>query len=169
MAWVTKNEPPKEAETIAGVVKIKLAAERPFVEIIKTSTSEMAKTDWERKEKRYDIFLTPVGSNEEREIGHATILYRRVRDIESSKLHDAFTSRGFKDESIVAQINTFYPVAWQEYGHKGIGRAVLKEVLEQCKSEGAVAAYCSTIKPLMQALLGKTGFQKDGLFYLKNL
>jgi GNAT superfamily N-acetyltransferase len=130
----------------------------------------MARTDWERKEKRYDIFLTPTGSNEERrERGHATIVYKRVRNIESSKLHDAFISRGFKDDDRVAQINTFYPVAWQEYGHKGIGRAVIREVLEQCKSEGAVAAYCATIKPLMKDLLGKTGFQKDGLFYLKSL
>ena len=180
MAWVTSKGPPKEAETIAGLVKI-TSEERPLVHITKHLFRESVRTDWERKERNYHVFLTRPGSSEEKEIGHAGVVYRKVSDIQYLKMHAIFTNAGLKEDDKIAMINTFYPIPFEEkdtptgkklvpsgeISQKGIGRAVMNEVLERCKSEGAAAVYCCTTKPTMQILLGKFEFQKTEYFYLK--
>ena len=182
MAWVTSKEPPKEAETKAGVIKI-TTEERPIAQIIKTSLSMKIVTDGERKETAYHIFLTRPGSPEEKEIGHAEVLYRKVSDIKHPMMHAILANAGLKDDDKIAMINKLYPITFEEkdtptgkqlvlsdeLSRKGIGRAVLADILERCRSEGAAAAYCCTKNPVLRHMLDKSGFQRTEYFYLKTL
>ncbi|NYZ79393.1 hypothetical protein H0N99_04565 [Candidatus Micrarchaeota archaeon] len=183
MAWAVRKEPPKEAETKAGVVKIS-TEESPTLEITKTFFGQRARTDWERKKTAYRIFLTPLGSPEEKEIGNAEVLYRKVSDIRHPAMHAIFKNAGLKEDDKIAMINVFYPIPFEEkdtpagtklvvpskeLSRKGIARAVITEVLEKCKSDGAKVAYGCTTKPEMQALLTNFGFQRTEYFYLKML
>ncbi|MEM3555126.1 MAG: hypothetical protein QXF56_00145 [Candidatus Micrarchaeia archaeon] len=182
MAWVKSKEPPKEAETPAGVIRLK-ESKRPFVELIKTPTSTMIQTNWERKEVRYDVFLVPPGNDKEREIGRITLVYKKLHEIELPKLRDAFVKLGLKDGDKIAMINTFYPIPFEEkdtpagkklapseeLSKKRIGSVVLAEILEKCESEGAKAVYCCTKNLIMQHMLDKNGFQKTEYFHFKLL
>jgi len=187
--WKFKDEPPKEAETNAGVVKLRVA-ERPLMTTIKHLIWKKTQPDWERKEKEYGVFLTEAGSQREEQTGYVTLLYKRVRHIQAPEVRGVFISRGLKEEDKIVMIDNFYAVDPEKLKQKGtgspvrgeiysgdpeklkrkrIGRAVLSQVLEDCKSEGIAAAYCCTTKPAMQALLGEFGFQNVGYFYLKML
>lgn len=198
MAWVTGKEPPKETETIAGVVKLSVA-ERPLVQEIKTFLGRKKVDDWNRKEIAYRFSLVQSDSSEENLIGYATVVYRRLNDIQDPNMRAVFKKAGLREDDKIAMLDHFYPIhsedkkeiierfqplpsedkaamieeffkiPFEELKRKGIGSAILDEVLEKCKSEAVAAAYCCTTKPEMQALLTKFGFQRTEYFYLKIL
>jgi len=200
MAWVMNKEPTKEVETDAGVVKLSVA-ERPLVQEIKKFLHRKKHIeDWGRKEIAYRFSLVQSDSSEENLIGYATVVYRRLNDIQDPNMRAIFKKAGLREDDKIAMLDHFYPIhsedkkeiierfqplpsedkaamieeffkiPFEELKRKGIGSAILDEILEKCKSEGAKAAYCCTKKPEMQTLLTeKFGFQRTPYFYLKIL
>jgi hypothetical protein len=178
MAWA-REEPTEKKKTKAGTIQLRVA-ESPLM-ITRNAFFGLSDAEsWERREARYDIFLTRPGSNEEEMIGYVTVRHRKIGDLRGSRLHDIFTGYGLKDDDRTVMIEDVYPV-----GKKGaennepkekpklkrhrIGSKALEIVLEECKTEGVASAYCSTKKPAMQAFLEYNGFEKTEYLYTKTL
>jgi hypothetical protein len=179
MVWV-RQEPTEKVESNAGAVQLRVA-ENPLVITKKTLFGRSEVEDWERRKATYDVFLTPPGSVKEEKIGYATMVHRKVGDLQATSMHDFFTRLGLKDDDRVVMIEDFFPVG--KKGEQGelkekphlkrnrIGSAVLRTVLDECKAEGVAAAYCTTKKPAMQDFLTseEIGFQLNGRLYAKIL
>ncbi|NYZ79382.1 hypothetical protein H0N99_04510 [Candidatus Micrarchaeota archaeon] len=178
MAWV-KEEPMEKKETKAGTIQLRVA-ESPLMITRNAFFGRSDAENWERREAKYDVFLTRPGSDEEEKIGYVTVRHRRIGDLRASRLHDIFTGCGLKDDDRTVMIEDFYPVGKKgeeknELGEKPelkrnrIGSKALEIVLEECKTEGVASAYCSTRETAMQALLEHVGFKKTEYLYTKML
>lgn len=174
---VTKY-PPMNIVTNAGTI-ILSRSDLPLLEVVRTPTGEGIIRNFREIEAVYKISLRDAETGEEKPIGGSTVLYRTFGFLEKDnpgafKLLKDF---GFKDGDVIARINTFYPlIEAPELKHKGIGTAILAELIKGLEAEGAAAVLAFTIHNEARGLLIKSGFRSieswgthQKFFYLKKL
>jgi hypothetical protein len=141
---------------------------------------------WDRTD--YDIFITPKGVAQEHGMGHIVLLRATVATehppvVPHLPLHEGETDsqmasilaeRGIKGCEKAVRINIFWPFGPGDdvYKRKGIGRALLRKVIDDCIAEGAAVVVGCTINEEMIALLKDKEFnfeEADPYFYFKIL
>ncbi|NYZ76310.1 hypothetical protein H0N98_03605 [Candidatus Micrarchaeota archaeon] len=165
VAWSIKTSKGEEhpgkggVETLAGIVRL-VREEHPVRDIIRKSWG---------KDETYNVYLEQPGLQEKR-IGYVVFAYRKVGNIsiENGSMYTALIENKLNEEDSVVHLETFRPFYYVsereagDLGRKGIGTAVLAQVLEKSESRGVVGASCFTKEEKMQNLLEKSGFQKIG-------
>jgi GNAT superfamily N-acetyltransferase len=131
---VIRREPPKEIETAIGTIRLTVG-KTPFVEQV---------------DKR------PV-------TGEDIMYFVSILSGETNKsLGFALVCRDGASGADTAQILSFFPFKFATDGEKykkhGIGNALLKQIVEDCKSDGVRLVYVVSRVHEMQNLLRKFGF-----------
>jgi SAM-dependent methyltransferase len=149
-----KEQPAKELETVAGVVKLR--EEPGFGE-----------------GKSYGVILKPSDSSEERKIGTVYVILRKVEEL-SLQPRSILMKEGLRGDDSIAEIFGFTPF-WEltknlapdveehikeKFMRKKIGTATMKLLLNELKSGEVIGAYCRTNLEEMRGLLKKFEFQE---------
>ena len=157
----------REAKTVratSGITAELSALERPGLELVATTNKgESFRKDWERKRREYKVVLVHPDSRKEEVRGHIEVITDKVCDYRNTQnLHGIFASYGLEENEKVLVIDQYFPTGWHTVpdglSHKGIGSAVMRQVLEDAALDGVAAVYCWSGRPHMADLLKKFDF-----------
>ncbi len=127
----------------------------------------------------YHIILKPAGSDG-RVLGSVSFARENVKDLrQGARETYALLKERLKlsDGNRIVQVDGCFPfkdVSAEEMEHlglgrKGIGTAILTNLIDKWRLKGFAAVYCYTEDSAMQGLLEKLNFEKEGVRYFKDL
>jgi len=146
-------------ETPVGVVEL-----RPHIrDVIKPAGAELT---------MYQVYMTAPGSLEKR-TGYVSWGYKKIGNIEDWDTRSKLKEDNLNDEASIANIRTFYPFRYvpeaerQALIKNGVGGAILKWLIRECKCDGLAGIYCESVEPEMQKLLVEFGFKRmeQGVYF----
>jgi hypothetical protein len=134
------------------------------------------------KETRYDMYqiiLKPTGSDE-RVLGSISFAREKVKDLRHGASETYALLKGhikLSDGSRIIQIEGCFPfmnvpdeeMEERGFGRKGIGITTLTHLIDKWRLKGFAAVYCYSEDLAMQKLLGRLGFENEGVRYFKDL
>jgi hypothetical protein len=127
----------------------------------------------------YYVILKPAGS-EGSVLGAVSFAREKLKDLRkgAGETYELLKDRlKLSDGNRIIQVEGCFPfmnvpdekMEQLNLGRKGVGIAVLANLIDKWRLKGFAAVYCYTEDVAMQGLLDKLGFEKEGVRYFKEL